>query len=135
MPVYCYRDAETNESLNFTMTVQQKEAEELKAKNTYPDYDAHGFILDKGRILHRDITSEKRSMKTFPGNWPMFSDALGCGVEQIKESEAYAAKAGVPTKFDKEGRAILTSPAHRKAYARLYGYFDRNAGYGDPVPR
>lgn len=82
--------------------------------------------------MRRDIGSEQRSVRACPGNWPMFSDALGCHESQIPESMEVARKNGVPTEFTPDGRAILTSPAHRRAYARLYGFHDRNGGYSDP---
>lgn len=82
--------------------------------------------------MDRDIGSEQRSHKHTPGNWPMYSDALGCNESQISESMEVSRRHGVPTEFTSDGRAILTSPAHRKAYARLYGIHDRNGGYSDP---
>jgi putative FmdB family regulatory protein len=80
----------------------------------------------------RNFGGEHRGTRHKPGNWPILSDALGCNPSQIQESMEVASKHGVPTEFTPDGRAILTGPAHRKAYARLYGFHDRNGGFGDP---
>lgn len=70
-----------------------------------------------------------------PGNWPMKSDAMGVHPDQIPEVEAHSRRVGVPTRFDKDtGQAILTSPDHRRRYAKAIGLIDRNAGYSDPTP-
>jgi len=82
--------------------------------------------------MKRNIGREHAGRRHQPGNWPILSDALGCNESQIGESRDMARKHGVPTEFTSDGRAILTGPAHRKAYARLYGMHDRNGGYGDP---
>ena len=82
--------------------------------------------------MFRDIASEQQGHRHMPGNWPILSDALGCNPSQIHDSMEVAKQHGVPTQFTPDGRAILTSPAHRKAYARLYGIHDRNGGYSDP---
>lgn len=82
--------------------------------------------------MFRDYGEEQRNHRHATGTWPIFSDALGCSEGQIPESMKVARQHGVPTEFTPDGRAILTSPAHRKAYARLYGIHDRNGGYGDP---
>lgn len=67
-----------------------------------------------------------------PGTWPQHSDALGVHPDQIPEAAEVARRHGVPTNFDADGCAVLTGPAHRKKLAELYGFFDKNGGYGDP---
>jgi hypothetical protein len=62
----------------------------------------------------------------------MKSDALGVQPEQIPEAVEASARAGCPTQFTRDGRAILTGPAHRKALARSLRLHDNNGGYGDP---
>lgn len=61
----------------------------------------------------------------------MASTALEVHPAQIGQATEDARKNGVPTEFTKGGRPIFTGPAHRKAYMKLYGFHDRNAGYGD----
>ena len=90
------------------------------------------LVLESGEVVVRDIVAEHQDVAHRPGNWPMKSDALGCGVSQIDEARAESVALGVPTDFDPEGRAILTSAKHRKMYAEATGHFDRNGGYSDP---
>lgn len=66
---------------------------------------------------------------------PIHSDSLGVHPRQVAKAQADAAKKGVPTEFDKKGRPIFTSRQHRKQYCEAYGYFDRDAGYGDAQRR
>lgn len=68
-----------------------------------------------------------------PGCWPMLSDAMGVHPNQIAEAYQDSLRRGVPTDFHQDGRPIFTDQAHRKAYAKAYGYRDRNACYGDPA--
>lgn len=63
--------------------------------------------------------------------WPLVSDALAVHPDQIPEAIESAKRKGVPTEFDKMGRPIFTSRAHRKSYCEKYHFFDRNGGYGD----
>lgn len=65
---------------------------------------------------------------------PLHSEALAVNPKQIPEAIEDARKKGVPTDFDKLGRPIFTSRAHAKAYQKAYGYFNRDAGYGDAQP-
>lgn len=67
--------------------------------------------------------------------WPQHSCAMGVGVGQVQSAERKAAEAGVPTKFDPgTGDAIFTSRKHRRDFCKVNGFFDRDAGYGDPTP-
>ncbi len=89
-----------------------------------------------GMVYRRDMAAELGQRRPGRcGTWPMKSDALGVAEDQIQEAAEEARRHGVPTEFTKDGRAILTSPKHRKAYAELYGMYDRNGGYGDPQRR
>lgn len=65
---------------------------------------------------------------------PIVSDALAVHPRQVKEATEHATKLGVPTDFQPDGRPVLRTRAHRAAYLRAYGFFDRDAGYGDPAP-
>lgn len=65
------------------------------------------------------------------GAWPMASEAMGVHPSQVEEATADAKKKGVTTEFDKIGRPVFTSRAHRKAYLAAYGVHDKRGGYGD----
>ncbi len=67
--------------------------------------------------------------------WPQHSDAMGVHESQRAEAYAESVRAGVPTYFDNQGRAVFNSAGHRKRYCETLGYFDRNAGYSDPKPK
>ena len=57
--------------------------------------------------------------------WPQHSDALGVHPSQAEEARESAKRRGVPTDFDKAGRPVFTSAAHKRAYAKAYGFFSR----------
>lgn len=65
------------------------------------------------------------------GIWPLVSEAMGVHPKQVEEAYTDSVKKGVPTQFDKMGRAVLTNRAHRKAYLKAYGVHDKSGGYGD----
>lgn len=125
MPQYIYKDVRTGERVDLTMTIQEMSR---RQKNG-------GFVYEKDRVLERDYAAEHGGFKHKPGSWPMLSDACGVHTSQIGEARAEAIKRGVPTEFAKDGRAILTSQAHRKAYCESRGLYDRNGSFGDPQPR
>lgn len=62
----------------------------------------------------------------------MKSDAMGVHTSQAQEFYDESVALGVPTEFDKQGRAVFRDPSHRKNYCRAMGVHDRNGGYGDP---
>ena len=62
---------------------------------------------------------------------PIVSDALAVHPDQVAEATEHAKKMGVPTDFQPDGRPILTSRSHRRAYLKTYGFHDREGGYGD----
>jgi hypothetical protein len=63
------------------------------------------------------------------------SESLAVHPKQVKEAAADALKKGVPTDFNpKTGAPIFRSRAHAKAYQQAYGYFNKDAGYGDAQP-
>jgi hypothetical protein len=63
------------------------------------------------------------------------SVALAVHPDQRGEATDDAAKRGVPTAFTDDGRPVFESREHRKKYMRAYGYYDRDAGYGDAAPQ
>ena len=116
MPTYCYsRDGEVIERF-FSMG------------------EAPPRVRVGRRVFDRDYTAERAATRP-PGNWPMESDAVGVDASQVDEARAESVRLGVPTDFSRDGCAIFTSPSHRKKYAEAIGYFDRNAGYSDPLPK
>lgn len=103
------------------------------------------FVHEGGARGWREVTEKewRKLMKPAPrskgpcslvGFKELHSDALGVHPKQIKEASEHAAKLGVPTEFDKLGRPIFTSRAHRKRYCASYGAFDKDGGYGDAAP-
>lgn len=62
---------------------------------------------------------------------PLASDALKVHPKQIAKAREDAEKKGVPTDFMPDGRPVFRSRQHRASYMKAYGFFDRNAGYGD----
>lgn len=62
---------------------------------------------------------------------PIASDALCVHPRQVEEATKDAAAKGVPTEFLPDGRPILRTRQHRKAYLKAYGFHDRRGGYGD----
>jgi hypothetical protein len=64
--------------------------------------------------------------------WPMKSEALGVQPNQVNEAYKESVSIGIPTEFDKDGKAIFTSPSHYKKYAEAHGYYAKNGGYSDP---
>ena len=64
---------------------------------------------------------------------PIHSDALGYHPSQIAEAHEYLAKKGVDCEIDSKGRPVFTSRQQRAKFLKATGYFDRDAGYGDPA--
>jgi hypothetical protein len=77
---------------------------------------------------------EIKAPKVFKGKakWPIKSEALGVHPSQVGEARQECLKRGLNTEYTKDGRPIFTGPAHRKKHCEAMGYYDRNAGYGDP---
>lgn len=62
--------------------------------------------------------------------WPMKSDALGVHPNQRQHAYDESVRLGVPTQFDRVGRAILTDMQHRRKFSRALGYHDRDGFLG-----
>lgn len=115
MPRYCFTDVDGNTICRvFSMNKVPKQ------------------VILNGKIFKRNIRAEHVDIKHTPGNWPMKSDAAGVHPDQIAEARSHSIKAGVPTDFTPDGRAIFTGKKHRKDYCRAIGLHDRNGGYSDP---
>lgn len=122
MPFYVF-STKPGEKKEFFLSIEEMESRRLKNGK---------FRLPDGSIGEKDFRETHRGTFHHAGNWPMKSDALGVAEDQIQEATEHARKNGVPVEFTADGRAILNSAGHRKAYARLCGFRDRNAGYSDP---
>jgi len=103
-------------------------------KNFSIDKKIPAYIIVKGQRAYRDMPSEHNGFKNTPGNWPQLSDAAGVAPSQVMEAQAEMTKAGVPTDYTEDGRAIFRNRKHRKVALRAMGMYDRNAGFGDPEP-
>ena len=88
---------------------------------------------------YRDIVAEHSSnsrSRSGKKNWPMRPESLAVNPEDAAHATADAAKEGVPTYFDpKTGCPEIRNQKHYKQYCEAYGFYKRNAGYGDPVPQ
>ena len=65
--------------------------------------------------------------------YPYASYAAGVSESEVPAMRKFDKEHGVPTEY-KDGDPVMRSPQHRKAYLQAHNIFDRNAGYGDPVP-
>jgi hypothetical protein len=99
------------------------------------------YLVNGREVSREEFTAGSKLGEVLAGNvpssphaagWPILSDALGVHPSQIAEAMAANRKAGVPTEYTKDGRAVVTDPGHRKRLARSLGIHDRNGGYGDP---
>lgn len=62
------------------------------------------------------------------------SVALAVHPSQVKEATEDATAKGVPTDFTEDGRPVFRDRDHRRRYHKAYGFYDRDAGYGDQAP-
>jgi hypothetical protein len=67
--------------------------------------------------------------------WPIHSEAMAVDIEDVRQAQSILAEHGVKTEYDRIGRPILRDQKHRKQHAEVMGFYDRNAGPGDPVPK
>ena len=71
---------------------------------------------------------------TFPSNYPMYSDAVGCNPDHRFDMMAKFDKMGIPTQVDEQGRCVFESASHRREHCQRRGFLDRDGGYSDPQP-
>jgi hypothetical protein len=121
MPVYCYKCPACESVKELCRTMEERNDAVL--------CEGDGFVMN------RDFLAESGGYVHTPGTWPMLSDAMGVHPDQIHEASKEAASLGVPTQFTADGRAVLTGPQHRKKLCEAYGFYDKNASFGDPTPR
>jgi hypothetical protein len=84
-------------------------------------------------VMHRDFKADFG--KQFHGDtYPYASAAMGASPGEIPELRKFDKEHGVVTNYNSECDPIFTSKSHRKKYCEAHGFYDRNAGYSDPVP-
>jgi len=87
-----------------------------------------------GKDMRRDIQAEQGGHRAINDTYPFASYALGIDPSEVAEHTAKDIANGVQTEYNGDGEPIFRDKSHRKKYCESYGYYDRNAGYGDPKP-
>lgn len=118
MPTYVYEKPDGTE-VSLVMTVAEMDRRQNES----------GIIeLDDGTKAHRVWRLNTTPSVPATTGWPRKSNALGVGVEQVKEAEESHRKLGVPTNFDpKTGQAIVRDSRHQKKLCKVLGYTDRDS--------
>jgi hypothetical protein len=125
MPTYCYQFLEgprRGKIEELVMSVD--EMQEFQDRNGCGRID--GFLVQRSFSAERPGANSHMS-----SNWPMKSEAAAVHPSQIGEATEFYRNKGVPTSFDRLGRPVLESRAHRKAFLRASGLHDRDGGVGD----
>lgn len=78
-----------------------------------------GKTIRTSKVFASETGTSRR--RKYANPWPLHSDTLGCNPKQIKEYERMTAEAGIPTRYDKYGRAILTDWKHQKKLGAFIG--------------
>lgn len=87
--------------------------------------DEDGWVEVDGVRLKRDISADLTQRRSSgDGIWPAASDSLAYEPKQVREAMERDRKAGVPTSYDGDGRPILRSEKHRRAYYAMRGVQD-----------
>lgn len=117
MPTYCYTCPECSSQFERTRPIA-----ECRAKT----------LCECGSVAERDIVREQRgTFHAYEATYPRLSNALACHPDQVGEMTAEATRREVPTEFSQEGQAVIRSRSHQKKYEEAFGYFNKDAGYGD----
>ncbi len=58
--------------------------------------------------------------------WPMKSDGVAVHPKDRAAAIADAKRLGVPTYFDRQGRAVFESLGHQRRYLKLKGFFNKD---------
>jgi hypothetical protein len=91
------------------------------------DDGSTSFFIDNIKYK-RDYKREKDGFRTYPQNWPLESQSMGCSIEQIPEMIDFARSKGVEVDYNRRtGAAICTSPKHRRELMKLNGMIDRDS--------
>lgn len=121
MPRYSYV-TKSGDRFELVMTIAEMQ------RRQKPDGSITAVV--NGRRLRgtRDYGGDLSTVGTpAKSGWPLHSEAAGVWPGQVKEAEAHAASVGVPTKFDGQGRAVFTDPAHRRRFLKAHGLHDRSS--------
>lgn len=59
--------------------------------------------------------------------YPHESVAMGVHPRQVGAATEYGRKVGIPTEYTPEGKAIITSRAHKREFLKHHGMHDNNA--------
>lgn len=79
---------------------------------------------------------EKPSVVKRLARWPLVCDASGVSPSQVDEvREDIQAHGFTGVDVNEEGQMVYSSPGQRKKYLHHIGMYDRNASYGDPMPK
>lgn len=111
MPCYCYTP---------------KKGRGKIVERLYPMGEAPKEIVVDGRPYERNIAAEHTS-RHVGDIWPIYSEAAGVLPTQVKEATENWRKAGVPTEFTPDGRAVFRDPAHRRAFLKKAGLVDQRS--------
>ena len=66
--------------------------------------------------------------------WPMTSHNIGVDEEDVEEARRIYKEKGSRAEVDNEGGIVFATAGIRREHCKIMGYYDRNAGYGDPTP-
>ena len=122
MATYCFTREDTGEPVD--MVLSWSEFDSARQED--------GSFIIRGRKYRHDFANQVKGFRATPSNWPILSDAVGVAPGQVPEFQAKLRESGVSTEYTPDGRAILTSPLHRKRHCETLGYYDLNGGYSDP---
>lgn len=90
-------------------TIDGKPVTKKQWRKAFPEKSGHGVTLDG------------------TSTYPHMSMGAGVHPRQAGAAMEYAKKAGVPTEFTSEGKAVFTSREHRRKYLAVIGAHDNNA--------
>jgi hypothetical protein len=131
---FLYRDTETLELLEVEATTRE-----------ILDQESHGFLtLPGGREVRRSVGEELRRDGVEPrrksrvnsrAKWPMVSVNAGVSPSQISELRQHWQERGI-TGCDvmPNGDVVWESRQARRIDCKSRGIYDRDGGYGDPMP-
>ena len=104
----------------------------IKGEGAKTTYWIDGVQVTKARFNKAFQPVRVETGPTSLVGWkPILSDALAVHPLDVEEAVEDAKRKGVPTEFLPDGRPILASRGHRKAYLKAYGFHDKDGGYGD----
>lgn len=98
------------------------------------------YYIDNREVSKRDFDSAFPDKPLHDGDFgglsgkstrPKLSEALAVHPKQVQEATDDAKKKGVPTEFAPDGRPVIRSRAHQKAYVKAYRFYNKDGGYGD----